>query len=339
MYVIPGLALLAAILSDRNSSSGGSPAAPGDVTAYGAGEQRRWAYGGTALASLVAIDKQMNNAAKKILGMGKAYSLYKNRARVYPLNKQRDMLVARGLSQHDPSILQVEGQIRQTINTILEDKILGATLERGVDALKRQRDKLLVAAGPQAIATYWEKFGGVAPADDEAFGQLSRADVDWIGDVAGWVKQGTGERPVHPEHSGPPLPIAPGFTFGQLQRTDMFGALEDRWNDAWYGVVTYSGDRILDRLSQLESMAMKIVKKLLGWKAATKGPRLLALNNQRDKLIIAGASSTDPQVINLQNQAMAILQSVGMVVGSPDHQQLTAIGNERDALLRQKGTA
>jgi hypothetical protein len=114
-----------------------------------------------------------------------------------------------------------------------------------------------------------------------------------------------------------------------------FGAEPGSWEAAWKGdYYGFNTDPITQRIEQINHAVMGIIKQILGWAVATKGPRLMSLNSQRDELIRSGAALGDPRVTALEVEAMQILRDRGV---SPQQEaQLNQLKAERDHLLRQK---
>ncbi len=127
-------------------------------------------------------------------------------------------------------------------------------------------------------------------------------------------------------------------SFGALSRSEMvhgYGAAPGSWEAAWYGA-WYGSDPTTAQIEAINSQVMKIVKRILGWAVATKGPKLISLNSKRDALITQGMPPTHPQVTAIEQQAFAILQGAGLRPSSPEYQTLRTLGAQRDRLLQQK---
>ncbi len=164
-----------------------------------------------------------------------------------------------------------------------------------------------------------------------SFGGVTSADVGTGGDS--------------PEGSFGALTRAEMAQYGQLSRGEMaagygatgYGAVPGSWDAAWYGVF-YGGavDAITQRIEQINSSVMKIIKKVLGWGVATKGPKLIGLNNKRDKLIMSGVPLSDPRIAAIEQEGLGILTKAGLKSGSSDHVAINALGDERDVLLLKK---
>jgi len=126
-----------------------------------------------------------------------------------------------------------------------------------------------------------------------------------------------------------------GATLSRAEMVQGYGAEPGSWEAAWHGV-QYGADPISARIEAINTQVMKIVKRILGWAVATKGPKLISLNSQRDALIKQGVPPNSPQVSALENQAFAILQAAGLQPGSSEYQTLQHLGAKRDQLIRKQ---
>lgn len=176
--------------------------------------------------------------------------------------------------------------------------------------------------------------------DDEAKRLARQADVLVQGPFPGekfrlWKNA---VRPLQGPHAAQWHFFGKGGAFGALSRAQMvegYGAQPGSWEAAWYGV-WYGADPTTAQIEAINSQVMKIVKRVLGWAVATKGPKLISLNSQRDALIKQGVPPNSPQVTALEQKAFSILQGAGLRPSSPEYQTLRNLGAQRDKLLLQQ---
>lgn len=160
----------------------------------------------------------------------------------------------------------------------------------------------------------------------------------------GTMRTGAGHSPMTQSHFGAvgvhsysTAPTSmPGF--GAMSRVDIAqpqsmepGSWEAAWYGVWYGA---NADSLTQRIEQINAKVMQIVREILGWAIATKGPRLMSLNSQRDKLVKAGLPLDHPKIVAIENKARGILEAKGI---TPDQaQRIDRLKAERDELMRKK---
>lgn len=133
----------------------------------------------------------------------------------------------------------------------------------------------------------------------------------------------------------PPDPSAFGALLNRSEMVEDYGTEPGSWSAAWHGV-RYGGDPITSQIEAINSQVMKIVKQILGWSVATKGPKLISLNNQRDTLIKQGVPLHHPQISAIEQQATKILHEAGMKPQSQEDRTLRALAAQRDRLMLQQ---
>lgn len=102
----------------------------------------------------------------------------------------------------------------------------------------------------------------------------------------------------------------------------------DTVSSPYYGAYNRRTIYGADRLSEIEAQVLKIVRRYV---KAWNIPKLISLNKQRDRLILAGKPPSDPEVEAIEEKAEGLLPNIPPA----EYARLEALKQERDQLLRK----